>query len=28
VIDALEEKGITQVDMPLQPQKIWECLNR
>ena len=28
VIDALAEKGITQVDMPLQPQKIWECLNR
>ena len=28
VLDALSEKGITQIDMPLYPQKIWERLNR
>jgi carbon-monoxide dehydrogenase large subunit len=28
VLDALAEYGVTHLDMPLTPQKVWRAINR
>ena len=28
VVDALSEAGITHIDMPVTPEKVWRALNR
>jgi carbon-monoxide dehydrogenase large subunit len=28
VVDALAEYGVTHIDMPVTPEKVWRILNR
>jgi carbon-monoxide dehydrogenase large subunit len=27
IVDALSERGITHIDMPVTPEKVWRALN-